>query len=62
MTEMSEFFEKAMTRGFDDYRSAIRARYRLESATNHIWQANPRNGRYYLSVHTYANNRERRSE
>ena len=59
MTEMSEFFEHAMTRGFSDYRSAIRARYVLEDRTNHIWQANPRNGRYYLSVHTYSANRER---
>jgi hypothetical protein len=62
MTEMSEFFEKAMSQGFSDYRSAIRARYDLEARTGHIWQANPRGGRYYLSVHTYGQNRERRSE
>ena len=62
MTEMSEFFELAMTRGFRDYRNAIRARYDLEAKTGHVWQALPKNGRYYLSVHTYFQNRERKSE
>ena len=49
---MEKAMDKAMANGTGNYRLAIRLRYRQENLTGDIWQALPKNGKFYLSVHT----------